>query len=643
MTTAEQHPVEPESHVELDPVLIEGVTKRCMYALYKANDQNSSPGKPFDISSIASDMASPNRRNRYSDESLSDATMQIARRIDRCTTKTDLVDFVIKFVGGRDILDISQDLIDDDPSLLAVDEAVRDHGIDTALEQSPGQAARTLKYRHIDQVKGAAPGQERASIADGVKVGINGDIVSSLPWKNDRDTPIIKAAMNSSDLTHSAEDAYFINAASIEDRLRNQYAEELLRETYLRVLLERGQDRPGSRPPATRIQELDLKAMWLLLNGHSSNAYAKDHKGEPGRSAASLTRARYRMTAAIRVCVYVDDLLCAPRPESELRVTDQESRQTSPEDSHSEEHMSWLKEIRAGEQGDPRYSHLRSHLRRCLDVVDHVDKTVLTQGEAKRLRTASRAITTTEAGGTRVDAGQFCVLALELDPITRIPLEAYKEQLGVEKLQIRADVETALNAIDGSSRIDRVVSDILHSKVSARSTMRAARLIADRNGLPDPSRARVFSVNPHDQAIRLIDDVAKGDPLVVRQVSSLCDRYGSSVERKDPEKFLATLTDPGRATYATIRLERIITKAQDAELSAIITTAVNRRIDQMIRDRFYTSADQSATVTVLHQTEMRFADWARATFTPDGPLTFNCVAADPDHNPYPDRISEIMP
>lgn len=634
MTTAERLPGGPEPHVEIDPVLHAGVTERCFYALARAY-RGGSGERTLTAATRDVDLAGLSYQGRYSEEALSAANLKIAERIDRCTTTAALVDFVIRFVGGLTILNVSSDLLDDDPALLAVDKAVRDHGVDPEMQQRPGQAAKTLRNCEIDLSRKA----RKEEMASGVRVDGDGVVLVDRPSDDDRKKQVRFDDLYDSELPLGAGEVFLIHAGSEEELLRNRHAVELLRGTYLPVLLERGQDQRRGRRPATRIKDLDLTAMWLLVTGRSSNAYAEDHKGERGKSASGLTRARKEMSAGVHVCVYVDDLLCAPRLEPDLRAGGQDPAQTDTEHSNAEEPLSWLLKITIGDQQDPRCSHLR----RCLDVVDHVDETVLTGEEAQRLRIGAQAIATTETGGTRVDPDMLSLVALELDPATRKQYEAYKkQQLDPVKAQIRADIDSALNSLDGSTRIDRAVAAILSTRVSERSTMRAARLVADRNGLPDPSRANVYSVNPHDQAARLVDAAARKDPLAVQQASRLVRRYGSAAEREDPEKFLASLTDPGRAAHVTTRLELMIAKAQKAELDGIITAAVKRRTDQMTRDHFHTDDAQPAMIAALHEAEMLFAYWARVTFTPDEPLTFNCVVADPDHNPYPDRIAEIM-
>lgn len=618
--------------------LRQGAMKRCFMALEKAG--RGRRGHRDDL-----------------DEDLAIATMRITSKIGQCSTRPELVDFVIRFVGGLDIFSLSADTLDDDPDILAVDKAVKDHDVSSDLAHRPGQAARTLKNIGIDRAN--KKGEQTGAIGHtkpGISIGGNDEEDDALL----RDPKVTGSAFRT-----SAERTYFTDAY---DPAQDRVSVELIRAIYLPVLLDRGQARDaGSSKARTWIRYFHLTAMWLSASGQNSNQYARDHEGV---HASDLTKAHQWLSEALRVCVYVDDLLCPARPpydpddqpwspaapEADLRAAlaallsppgDADAPTQGPGPggrTPTVTQRTWLLE-------SPRYAHLDA----CLNVVDRIDADkTLTAVDAKILRLASSAVTTTEDAGTRVSPNRYVLLALDLDPGIKKELTAFRKHLKTLKQNAAEYIEAKLLGEDIDTHYFGYIiadffsgdgnADVLEG-VSPRSKVRAARLAAVRTGRPDPY-PDALPIDPSAEATRLVQALqqpagSSAPGQAIKRMTRLVGDHGTPAERSDVQAFLAKAADPASIKPTVNSLRRMITIDQASELKRIIATAVNHRIGEAPRDRFSTDASKPHVIARLHEAETRYAYWAHSVFAPEEPLVFNCVRPSDDHNPSLDRTAEI--
>lgn len=650
-------PILPEDTDLIDPSLRRGAQVRCYSAIYRHT-------------------AALGALSGYEREDvLSNQALKTMAAISRVTTRGELLDLVINFVGDTEILDDKEGIIDTDPDVQALDQAIRDHIANTQRQPRRSQVPRALRNSSIDASNHKGARTEAMSyFKNGLTTGNSVSDAENMNTSNVDKQDDVFTATGEAALSHraSADNAYFSNVAVPHARA----AVELIRAIYLPVLLNRGHNARNSGA-RTWIKHFDMTAIWLRATGQSSNEYVRTHDGV---SRAEPTRARQRLSEALRVCIYADDLLCPARtpydPASQpwpsavhdatedpstvlaaLLSPPMETGTSSQGLVVSDTSAPTATEPLVGNLGHPRCTHLDT----CLDVIDRIDSgKTLTVGESRVLRLAAMAVTTTEDAGTRADANRFVLLALDLDPGIRKELKGFRELLKALKPRAVSYLEARLDgqALDAHSFGDVITTlfggqgdaDILKG-VSPRSRVRAARLVAVRTGRPDPS-PEALSIDPQDQAIRLVEDLHRSRPTpssgratesdpVLTQITGLVTDHGTTSERSDIDSFLAMATDPASTKVTVNRLQKMIVARQTAELKGIIVTAVNCRIDDALRDRFHTSGNKPAVIERLHDAETLYAYWAHTSFAPDDPLAFNCVRPGDHHNPTPDRNAEI--
>lgn len=426
---------------------------------------------------------------------------------------------------------------------------------------------------------------------------------------------------------------------SLRGAYQAQVTDMLVREVLLDVLADRGR---CPEPPDSHILDWHIDFYW---NHYRPTHHAADLggfcKAHPEAGIKNKTAAHRRLVELInllRTCIYVDDLLAAPRDPIPVAAWTDAPQGPALDPEHRQRLL------------EPR----RRHLQACLDVLDRTgDQPVLTADQARTLRTAASALTRTADRGERVDVDAY-MRALDAKVVEQ-SRHVIKKRLKEDPDGPARDLRDRLLHPPTDASVLEHVSAVLSPKVAKPQIVRLARIIAARTKRPDPKTRRVGHFDPTARAERLLYSIRTGNRRAMNELLALIHLHRDQTDRGAGTQAIASLfieavvTQPQspRAVLVRTLVERWLndddTKFINDVTDSFYGTTVTDRVQAIVEANSIRlhADDLPQVVTDLHGIETFYATWIHDHLDPDRPLTLNCVSADDPHNPYLDRIAEI--